>query len=118
MLEDHIEGGDVKHGHREYGRAELTIVSGDNLFAGFESGEDTTVWCSHGDHVDEPPLGYQRIASTGTLPTAAFRAKDRLIYGVQFHPEVAHTDRGQKIISNFLFSLFKQFGILCKNKKG
>ena len=101
----HIEGGDVKHGHREYGRAELTIVSGDNLFAGFEPGEDTTVWCSHGDHVDEPPLGYQRIASTGTLPTAAFRAKDRSIYGVQFHPEVAHTDRGQKIISNFLFEV-------------
>ena len=100
----HIEGGDVKRGHREYGRAELTAVNGDKLFAGFGSGEHTTVWCSHGDHVDEPPEGYDRIASTATLPTAAFRAKDRPIYGVQFHPEYAHTDRGREIISNFLFS--------------
>ncbi len=101
----HIEGGDVKRGHREYGRAELTAVNGDKLFAGFGSGEHTTVWCSHGDHVDEPPEGYDRIASTATLPTAAFRAKDRPIYGVQFHPEVAHTDRGREIISNFLFEV-------------
>ena len=101
----HIEGGDVKRGHREYGRAELTAVNSDKLFAGFGSGEHTTVWCSHGDHVDEPPEGYDRIASTATLPTAAFRAKDRPIYGVQFHPEVAHTDRGREIISNFLFEV-------------
>jgi len=101
-----IEGADVKHGHREYGRAELTIGAGGGLFAGFEAGSDTTVWCSHGDHVDDPPEGYERVASTQTLPTAAFRATDgRKIWGVQFHPEVAHTTRGDDIISNFLFEV-------------
>jgi GMP synthase (glutamine-hydrolysing) len=101
-----IEGAEVKHGHREYGRAELTIGVGGGLFAGFEAGSDTTVWCSHGDHVDDPPEGYERVASTQTLPTAAFRATDgRKIWGVQFHPEVAHTTRGDDIISNFLFEV-------------
>jgi len=100
-----MEGAEVLHGHREYGRAELTVEGSDGLFAGFESGSDSTVWCSHGDHVDDPPAGYERLASTKTLPTAAFRAKDRPIYGVQFHPEVAHTARGDEILSNFLFEV-------------
>jgi GMP synthase (glutamine-hydrolysing) len=100
-----MEGADVRPGHREYGRAELTVEGGDGLFAGFEEGTATTVWCSHGDHVDIPPDGYERIASTRSLPTAAFRAADRKIYGVQFHPEVAHTQRGDEILSNFLFEV-------------
>jgi GMP synthase (glutamine-hydrolysing) len=77
----------------------------EGLFAGFEDGSASTVWCSHGDHVDDPPEGYVRIASTETLPTAGFRATDRKIWGVQFHPEVAHTSRGDEIISNFLFEV-------------
>ncbi|MDX1646342.1 MAG: glutamine-hydrolyzing GMP synthase, partial [Longimicrobiales bacterium] len=101
----HMEGAAVKHGHREYGRAELEVSLGEGLFAGFEPGSKTTVWCSHGDHVDVPPDGYEAIGSTGTLPTAAFRAEDRPIYGVQFHPEVAHTQRGDEILSNFLFEV-------------
>ena len=100
-----MEGGDVRRGKREYGRAELTIERGVGIFAGFDEGTDTTVWCSHGDHIDVPPEGYERIASTGSLPTAAFRATDREIYGVQFHPEVAHTQRGEEILSNFLFEV-------------
>jgi GMP synthase (glutamine-hydrolysing) len=100
-----MEGAEVRPGHREYGRAELTVERGDGLFAGFEEGTPTTVWCSHGDHVDVPPDGYERIASTRSLPTAAFRAADRKIYGVQFHPEVAHTQRGDEILSNFLFEV-------------
>ena len=101
-----IEGAEVSHGHREYGRAELTVLGSEGLFAGFDAGSETTVWCSHGDHVDDPPEGYERVASTETLPTAAFRAVDgRRIWGVQFHPEVAHTTRGDDIISNFLFQV-------------
>ena len=100
-----MEGANVVHGHREYGRAELTVERGEGLFAGFEDGSASTVWCSHGDHVDDPPDGYVRIASTETLPTAGFRATDRKIWGVQFHPEVAHTTRGDEIISNFLFEV-------------
>jgi len=101
----HLEGADVQHGKREYGRAELAIEGGEGLFAGFDGGETTTVWCSHGDHVDRPPEGYERVASTSSLPTAAFRAVDRPIWGVQFHPEVAHTHRGDEILSNFLFEV-------------
>jgi GMP synthase (glutamine-hydrolysing) len=100
-----MEGAKVLAGHREYGRAELTVDVGDGLFAGFEPGSETTVWCSHGDHVDVPPEGYERIASTATLPTAAFRDAGRRIYGVQFHPEVAHTQRGDEVLSNFLFEV-------------
>ena len=63
------------------------------------------MWCSHGDHVDTPPPGYRTLASTATLPVAAFEAPERAIYGVQFHPEVAHTELGGELISNFLFGI-------------
>ncbi|MBX6362569.1 MAG: glutamine-hydrolyzing GMP synthase [Gemmatimonadetes bacterium] len=99
----YLEGGRVHPGIREYGRAELTVEAADELFAGFQDGERTTVWASHGDHVDEPPPGYRTLARTETLPVAAFRAADRPVFGVQFHPEVAHTPRGGEIISNFVF---------------
>jgi GMP synthase (glutamine-hydrolysing) len=100
-----LEGGEVVPGKREYGRAELTVEEGVGLFDGFEAGEVTVVWCSHGDHVNRPPPGYSTLASTPGLPVAAIRADDREIYGVQFHPEVAHTARGEEIISNFVFRI-------------
>jgi GMP synthase (glutamine-hydrolysing) len=100
-----LEGARVEQGKREYGRAELEVRRGENLFAGFDPGESTTVWCSHGDHVLEPPPGFQPLASTKTLPVAAFADTERKIYGVQFHPEVAHTHRGDEILSNFLFEV-------------
>jgi GMP synthase (glutamine-hydrolysing) len=102
-----LEGAKVEHGRREYGRAELSVTKPEGLFTGFGVGEKTTVWCSHGDHVDEPPPGYERIASTESLRVAAFRAEDRPIWAVQFHPEVAHTLRGDEILSNFLFEVAK-----------
>jgi GMP synthase (glutamine-hydrolysing) len=101
----HVEGGEVHPGPREYGRANLKIGEGKGLFAGFDPTEPTRVWCSHGDHVDAPPKGYRALASTETLPVAAFRSEEREIYGVQFHPEVAHTIRGEEILSNFLFQV-------------
>ncbi|TVP57623.1 MAG: glutamine-hydrolyzing GMP synthase [Gemmatimonadales bacterium] len=101
----HLEGATVHNGQREYGRAELTVAEPEALFAGFDRDEPTRIWCSHGDHVDRPPKGYRAMASTSTLPVAAFRAEDREIYGVQFHPEVAHTIRGEEILSNFLFEI-------------
>jgi len=100
-----MEGANVLPGRREYGRAELTVGDGGGLFAGFDAGSLTTVWCSHGDHIDDAPEGYEGLASTETLPIAAFGATDRKIYGVQFHPEVAHTQRGDEILSNFLFEV-------------
>jgi GMP synthase (glutamine-hydrolysing) len=101
----HLEGGDVQAGRREYGRSEMRILVPDELFAGFERDEKVTVWMSHGDHVDRPPAGYEALATTPSLPVAAFRSKSRPFYGVQFHPEVAHTPRGDEIISNFIFRI-------------
>ena len=94
----HLEGAEVEQGKREYGRAELQVQVNEGIFEGFHQGKTTTVWCSHGDHVDELPSGYKSLASTDTLRIAAFRAIDRPIYAVQFHPEVAHTDRGDEIL--------------------
>ncbi len=101
------EGGRVMPGKREYGRALLRIAEGESceLFHGFRPGEDIPIWCSHGDHVDDPPPGFVTVASTDDLPVAAFRAPGRFLYGVQFHPEVAHTPRGQEILENFLFRI-------------
>ena len=98
-----LEGGVVERGKREYGRAEVEVREPVGIFEGFEPGENTRVWMSHGDHVVEPPPGYRLLASTEGLPWAAFRAEDREIYGVQFHLEVAHTVRGADMIGNFVF---------------
>jgi GMP synthase (glutamine-hydrolysing) len=101
----HLEGARVERGRREYGRAELEVADARGLFDGFTQGERTQVWCSHGDHVDTPPPGYRVLASSASLPVAAFRHEERPIFGVQFHPEVAHTVRGAEILSNFLFQI-------------
>jgi GMP synthase (glutamine-hydrolysing) len=101
-----LAGGEVKRGgRREYGRAELEIVEPDAIFAGFDAGEATTAWMSHGDHVEDAPPGFRVIARSAGNPVAAFAHRERPIYGVQFHPEVAHTPRGGEIISNFLFGV-------------
>ena len=100
-----LEGSEVVVGRREYGRAELTVIEPEDLFHGFLPEEPIQVWCSHADHVDQPPEGYRALASTETLPVAAFRHGERPIFGVQFHPEVAHTPRGEEIISNFLIRI-------------
>ena len=99
----HMRGAVVQPGKREYGRADVAIDEPDDLFHGFEAGETTTVWMSHGDHVDSPPAGFRTLARTPSLPVAAMRANDAPIFGVQFHPEVAHTAAGDRMLSNFVF---------------
>jgi len=102
----HLEGGAVVGaGRREYGRSEVEVSDPTGLFAGFSPKERMTAWMSHGDHVDRPPKGYLVTACSETVAIAAMRHKDRPIYGVQFHPEVAHTPRGGEVISNFLFDV-------------
>lgn len=99
-------GGDVQRTkEREYGRAEFEVLEPDDLFDGFKRRERTTVWMSHGDRVEAPPPGYKVLGTTDTVSVAALRAIDRPIFGVQFHPEVAHTARGGEILSNFLFTV-------------
>jgi GMP synthase (glutamine-hydrolysing) len=102
----HLEGGNVVGaGRREYGRAEVDVSDTTGLFAGFDAHEKMIAWMSHGDHVDTPPKDFVITASSSTVPIAAIRHRKKPIYGVQFHPEVAHTPRGGELISNFLFSV-------------
>lgn len=101
----HVEGGQVvAGGGREYGRAEVTVEEGKGMFDGFDPGEKTTVWMSHGDHVDQPPPGYVKTAGSAGI-VAGFRHRTKPIHAIQFHPEVAHTVRGADIIANFLFGI-------------
>ena len=66
---------------------------------------DTTVWMSHGDQVHELPADFIPLATTPTCPYAAARHKTRPFYGVQFHPEVTHTPRGEQVFQNFLYDI-------------
>ncbi len=101
----HMEGGVVAAGgRREYGRAQVTVDDASGLFAGFTKGETTTVWMSHGDHVEQVPAGYVPTAHTGNV-CAGFRHASKPIHAIQFHAEVQHTERGAEIIANFLFDV-------------
>lgn len=93
---------------REFGRAEVTIDDQSDLFAGLDgSGEhvSTLVWMSHGDALTEMPAGFHRLAHSSNSPICAVGDATRKIYGVQFHPEVAHTVRGKEILRNFVFRI-------------
>ncbi|HEX4125033.1 MAG TPA: glutamine-hydrolyzing GMP synthase, partial [Tepidisphaeraceae bacterium] len=105
-----ILGGQVKPAKaREYGRAKLTVVGDDPLVRGLPA--ETTVWMSHGDQVHELPAAFVPLATTPTCPYAAARHRDRPFYGVQFHPEVTHTPRGEVIFRNFLYDICKCQGL-------
>ena len=101
-----LAGGDVRpSGEREYGRAEIEVLEGEGLFEGFAAGSRTPVWMSHGDRVDAAPPGWEVLARSGNTPVAAFRHGALPLFGVQFHPEVAHTPRGAEMLQNFLFRI-------------
>jgi GMP synthase (glutamine-hydrolysing) len=90
---------------REYGRARLKIEREDRLLAGIPRDSENVVWMSHGDRVLELPAGFEAVASTGNSPFAVVRNADARIWGVQFHPEVAHTEDGQAILHNFVLDI-------------
>ena len=93
-------GGKVEASNRrEYGRAILKRVGPSPLFSGLSP--ETQVWMSHGDTITALPLGTSVIGSTADVRNAAFQFEDEPIYGVQFHPEVFHTEEGSRIIGNF-----------------
>ncbi len=102
----HILGSQVtRGGQRQYGRDEISPTRESVLFGGFPMNDRTTVWMSHGDHIAAPPEGFHTTAASAGNPIAAFEHESKPIYGVQFHPEVAHTSRGREIIANFLFDV-------------
>jgi GMP synthase (glutamine-hydrolysing) len=90
---------------REYGRATLRIKDATDLFHGFSAGEEISVWMSHGDRIEGLPGGFNVSGESANCPAAAVAAPGRKFWGVQFHPEVAHTPRGQEILANFLFRI-------------
>jgi len=97
-------GGVVDHtGKSEFGRTALTITRSGKLFDGEPS--DQQVWMSHGDAVVEAPKGFEVAASTAGTPIAAFEHTTLPLAGVQFHPEVLHTEHGQKTLENFLYNI-------------
>jgi GMP synthase (glutamine-hydrolysing) len=97
-------GGRVKHTkEREYGKTELFIDNNRDLFSNLPG--NLTCWASHGDYVTKLPPGFQNLAHTPNAPIAAFGNKKLKIFGVQFHPEVTHTDKGTQILGNFLFKI-------------
>ncbi|MFW6081253.1 MAG: glutamine-hydrolyzing GMP synthase [Desulfosalsimonas sp.] len=100
----HALGGTVSASEkREYGFAMLKIKRGDALFEGI--GRNTRCWMSHGDAITGLPAGFEVTASTGNTPMAAAADQERGFFGLQFHPEVEHTQDGKKMISNFLFNI-------------
>ncbi len=93
---------------REYGRAHVRVNergAKTPLFAGMPAGESLAVWMSHGDRVERLPEGFVLVGETENAPAAAIADERRKIWGVQFHPEVAHTPRGGELIANFLFHI-------------
>lgn len=104
QLGGEVEGAD----RREFGRAQIQVPSNNGaetskLFEGVPSG--STVWMSHSDHLTALPDGYEVIARTDNAPVAAVRDTDAPHYGVQFHPEVVHTDFGRQILENFAYEI-------------
>ncbi len=102
QLMAHTMGGEVLPSHiREYGRARLSRVDHHNNLLK-EISLDTQVWMSHADTIASLPAGFEIIASTSTVPVAAFRISGQEKYGIQFHPEVTHTPEGKNLLRNFV----------------
>jgi GMP synthase (glutamine-hydrolysing) len=94
-------GGTVaRTGTAEFGRTALAVVDPGVLFSGLPGSQ--SVWMSHNDAVAEAPAGFAVTASTPQTPVAAFEDVDRGLYGVQFHPEVLHSEHGQEVLKRFL----------------
>ncbi|HRM23652.1 MAG TPA: glutamine-hydrolyzing GMP synthase, partial [Enterococcus aquimarinus] len=95
-----VEGADKK----EYGKAELNIKLDEAPLFG-ATPKNQVVWMSHGDLVTEVPAGFEVVATSNDCPIAAMQNRDRQIYGVQFHPEVRHTEYGTDLLKQFAFDI-------------
>ncbi|WP_461614252.1 glutamine-hydrolyzing GMP synthase [Clostridium sp. Marseille-QA1073] len=108
QLMAHILGGNVKTAAvREYGKTDVNLQMNNKLFEGIS---ETQCWMSHTDFIESAPQGFEIIGHTSECPIAAFSSEERMLYGVQFHPEVQHTLFGEKMITNFLYNVCKVAG--------
>jgi GMP synthase (glutamine-hydrolysing) len=99
-----VLGGSVAHtGMREYGRTSVSVTDSGVLLAGLPA--MVSAWMSHGDEVIVAPHGFMVTATSARATVAAFEDPDRQLAGLQWHPEVMHTDRGQQVLENFLFNI-------------
>ncbi|MBN2103965.1 glutamine-hydrolyzing GMP synthase [bacterium] len=104
QLIGHFLGGEVKNAaRREYGHAVLFVDDYSDLFHDMPS--ELNVWMSHGDHLVSLPSDFQKLAHTENAEIAAIADRQRLIYGIQFHPEVVHTEQGERILENFVYRI-------------
>ena len=90
---------------REYGRTPVEILDNQDLFRGFPVGCEITVWMSHGDRMESLPAGWTLLARSQNAPIQAFRDPTKRLFGVQFHPEVVHSERGSELLSNFVLGV-------------
>ncbi len=109
LLAHHLGGSSARSKAREYGPATLVIDDASGLFEGLD-GREQPVWMSHGDRVEAIPPALRAIAHTDNSPYAAVRSLDGRWWGVQFHPEVAHTAGGAKILRNFAYNICGETG--------
>src|SRR3989344_9310115 len=103
ILAKELGGEVVKGKSREYGRESVTLKNKNPLLKSLS--EKQTVWLSHGDFVKKLPKKFEKIAHSISCPIAAFSSIEQNIYAVSFHPEVVHTENGDKIIKNFVFGI-------------
>lgn len=102
-------GGRVEHAEKsEYGKREFSFLKDSPLSEGIP--EKSVCWMSHTDHVTQVPAGFEALASTETCPVTVYGNKEKKIYGIQFHPEVVHSEYGNKILYNFLYEVCKAKG--------
>jgi GMP synthase (glutamine-hydrolysing) len=101
QLMSHLLGGDVRRaGRREYGHAVFDAKGAGLLLRRLRPG--ARVWMSHGDSILEPPPGFTVVGSSRTNPIAAIESRERKLFGILFHPEVAHTEDGARVLADFL----------------
>ena len=98
-------GGKVKRANKEYGSSLLTIDDDSDLLSGL--GKSIRAWMSHGDEAEQIPKNFEVIGHTESAKAAAIVNMEKSIYGIQFHPEVVHTEQGTEILKNFVLKICK-----------
>jgi len=96
-------GGKIKRANKEYGSSVLTIDSNSDILNGI--GDSVRAWMSHGDEAENVPEGFEIIGHTESSRSAAIANKQKTVFGIQFHPEVVHTEKGTEILKNFVLDV-------------